>query len=84
MLTLGIDTYGEFEETRQSVYVKWGHAIFLNAYFVAIIQHCCWFLLCLFVTVAVTERDAFTRFQVRAARGEVKTALDVLHSKAED
>jgi hypothetical protein len=36
------------------------------------------------VTVAVTERDAYTRFQVRAARGNAKAALDVLHSKAED
>lgn len=36
------------------------------------------------VTVAVTERDAYTRFQVRAVRGNAKTALDILNSKAED
>jgi hypothetical protein len=36
------------------------------------------------VTVAVTEREAFTRFQIRAARGNVTNALNVLHSKAED
>ena len=36
------------------------------------------------VTVAVTERDAFNRFQIRAARGSASKALKVLHSKAED
>ena len=36
------------------------------------------------VTIAVTERDTFTRFQVRAARGDAKAALEVLNAKAED
>jgi hypothetical protein len=36
------------------------------------------------VTVAVTEREAFTRFQIRAARGNATNALNVLHSKAGD
>ena len=34
------------------------------------------------VTIAITERDVFARFQVRASRGNALKALDVLRSKA--
>ena len=34
------------------------------------------------VTIAITERDAFARFQARAAAGNAEKALDILRSKA--
>ena len=34
------------------------------------------------VTIAITERDAFARFQTRSSRGNALEALDVLRSKA--
>ncbi|QOL26944.1 toxin-antitoxin system HicB family antitoxin [Thalassotalea sp. LPB0316] len=34
------------------------------------------------VTIAITERDAFARFQARANRGDAENALNVLKSKA--
>lgn len=36
------------------------------------------------VTVAVTEREAFNRYKIRAARGNSVKALNILQSKAED
>ena len=34
------------------------------------------------VTIAITERDAFARFQARAFNGDADNALDILKSKA--
>ena len=34
------------------------------------------------VTIAITERDAFARFQVRSISGDADKALDILNSKA--
>lgn len=34
------------------------------------------------VTIAITERDAFARFQARSIRGDADKALDILNSKA--
>ena len=36
------------------------------------------------VTIAITERDAFVRFQARAHRGDSALALKVLESRARD
>lgn len=36
------------------------------------------------VTIALTERDAYLRFSVRASRGNPKTALEILRSKLID
>lgn len=37
-----------------------------------------------FVTIALTEREAYLRFTARASRGNPEKALEILRSKATD